>query len=150
MKILVDADACPVKEIILNIKRKYNIEVMFVCSLSHYTNFYELNNIKPVYVDDVFQSADMAIINKAVKGDIIVTGDYGLAAMVLSKGAYAISFDGRVFDNENIDGLLNKRHQNMKLLRSGSRVKGPSKRSKEDDYRFMASLEKMLISNKKF
>jgi len=150
MKILIDADACPVKEIILKLARKYNIEALFVCSLSHYTDYYELNKINPIYVDNVFQSADLAIINKAVEGDIIVTGDYGLAAMALSKGAYAISYDGKIFDKDSIDGLLNKRHQSMKTLRSGGRIKGPRKRSKEDDYRFLTSLERILISNKKY
>jgi len=149
MKILVDADACPVKEIILAVSQKFNINVLFVSSISHYTKFYEINKIIPIYVDNVFQSADLAIINKAQEGDLVVTGDYGLAAMVLSKGAYAISYDGRIFDNNTIDDLLDKRHQSMKLLRSGQRIKGPKKRSKEDDERFLAVLEKLIRTNMK-
>jgi len=64
MKILVDADACPVKDIILEISQKYNIEAIFVCSLSHYSNYYEKHGLNPVYVDNVSQSADLAIINR--------------------------------------------------------------------------------------
>jgi len=149
MKILVDADACPVKEIILEVSRKFNINVLFVSSISHYAKFYEINKIIPIYVDNVFQSADLAIINKAEEGDLVVTGDYGLAAMALSKGAYAISYDGRIFDNNTIDDLLDKRHQSMKLLRSGQRIKGPKKRNKEDDERFLAALENLIRTKMK-
>jgi len=149
MKILVDADACPVKDIILEVSRKYNMVVLFVCSISHYTNFYEINKIIPIYVDNVFQSADLAIINKAEKGDLVVTGDYGLAAMVLAKGAYAMSYNGKIFDNNTIDDLLDTRHQSMKLLRSGQHIKGPKRRSKEDDERFLAALERIIRTNKK-
>mgnify|MGYP000005551255 CR=1 FL=1 len=149
MKIIVDADACPVKDIVLKVSRKYGIVALFVCSISHYTNYYETNKVKPIYVDNVFQSADMAIINKAKDGDVVVTGDYGLAAMVLSKGACAISYNGKLFDNSTIDDLLDKRHQSMKSLRSGQRIKGPRKRCKEDDERFQATLERMIsIKNK--
>lgn len=146
MKILIDADACPVKDIILKLAKEYNSEVIFICSLSHYTNYYERNGINPIYVDNVSQSADLAIINKAVKGDIVVTGDYGLAAVVLSKGSYAISFDGKLFDNNIIDDLLGKRHENLKSLRSGGRIKGPRKRTAKDDEQFLSSLKKLISS----
>lgn len=144
MKILVDADACPVKDIILEISEKYNIEAIFVCSLSHYSNYYEKHGLNPVYVDNVSQSADLAIINRAREGDIVVTGDYGLAAIILSKGAFAVSFDGKLFDDNNIDELLAKRHETLKSLRGGGRVKGPAKRSAKDDEEFLCSLERLI------
>lgn len=144
MKIIVDSDACPVKEIIIQVAKKYDIETVFVCSLSHFSNNYETHNVKTIYVDDVFQSADLAIINRADVGDIVITGDFGLAAMALSKGAHALSFDGRIYDDRQIDDLLNIRHHKLKLLRSGGRNKGPKKRSKEDDDLFLASLEGLI------
>lgn len=149
MKIIVDSDACPVKEIIIKVAKKYDIETIFVCSLSHYSNCCETHNIKTIYVDDVFQSADLAIINRADVGDIVITGDFGLAAMALSKGAHALSFDGRIYDDRQIDDLLNIRHHKLKLLRSGGRNKGPKKRSKEDDDLFLSSLEALIVANMK-
>ena len=144
MKVFVDSDACPVKYIILDIGNKYNVELIFVSSLSHYTNFYRENGVEAIIVDNVSQSADMVIINRVRKGDIVVTGDYGLAALALGKGAYAISFHGKIFNKENIDSLLYRRHLTMKAIRKGGRVKGPQKRNERDDIAFKKSLE-MLI-----
>lgn len=144
MNILIDADACPVKDIIIKVAKEYNVDIIFVCSLSHYTNYYESHGITPIYVDNVSQSADLAIINKVKQGDIVVTGDYGLAAIVLSKGAHAVSFNGKLFDNDDINSLLNRRHEALKTLRSGGRIKGPKKRSPRDDVEFLYSLEKLI------
>ena len=144
MKILIDADACPVKDIIIEMAKKYAIDSIFVCSISHYSSYYEEHGINPVYVDNVSQSADLAIINKARVGDIVVTGDYGLAAVVLAKGAYAISFHGKIFDNNIIDDLLSKRHEALKSIRSGGRIKGPRKRTAQDDMEFLGVLERLL------
>lgn len=149
MKILIDSDACPVKDILLDVASRYNVELVFICSLSHHSDFYEKNQLDVILVDNVSQSADMAIINKADKKDIVVTGDYGLAALALSIGAHAISFDGKIFSNDSIDNLLYKRHLSMKTLKSGGRFKGPQKRRKLDDITFKASLEK-LIKNENY
>ena len=103
--------------------QKYDIETIFICSLNHYSNYCEIHNIETIYVDNVFQSADLAIINRAIDGDIVITDDFGLAAMALSKGAYALSFNGRIYDDKQIDDLLNIRHHKLRLLRSGGRNK---------------------------
>lgn len=79
-------------------------------------------------------------------GDIAVTQDYGVAALVLGKGGYAIHQSGKIFTNENIDGLLMERHINKKARMSSSKnhLKGPKKRTKEDDLRFESAFESLL------
>lgn len=74
----------------------------------------------------------------------MVTQDYGLAAMALSKGAYVLNQNGSQYTEENIDGLLMSRHIGKKLRRAGGHIKGPSKRTKEQDLRFQQMLENLL------
>ena len=76
--------------------------------------------------------------------DIVVTQDYGLAAMVLGKGAVAINQNGLVFSDENMDRLLMERHIGQRIRRGGGRTKGPAKRTKDDDARFEDALRKLL------
>jgi len=91
-------------------------------------------------------AVDFALINLCHKGDIVVTQDYGVAAMALGKGAYAIHQSGRWYTNENIDRLLMERHM-AKKARMGKgkhHLKGPAKRTQEDDDRFRESFEKLV------
>jgi uncharacterized protein YaiI (UPF0178 family) len=136
MKILVDADACPVREIILKAAKRRNTPVIMVTDTSH-----ELNDgySEVIIVDKGADSADYAIAGLASRGDIVVTQDYGLAAMVLAKGAKAINQDGLIYTNNNIDELLTKRYIGQKIRRGGGRTKGPKKRTKKDDERFESS-----------
>ena len=97
-------------------------------------------------VDNESQAVDMAIINMAAEGDIVVTGDFGLASLVLGKKAKAISFNGMIFDESNIDRLLFERHVSGVIRRSGRRTKGPAKRTGNDDKNFEESL-RFLIYN---
>jgi hypothetical protein len=91
-------------------------------------------------------AVDFALINLCHKGDIVVTQDYGVAAMALGKGAYSIHQSGRWYTNENIDELLMQRHMTMKARRSSHKnhLKGPAKRTVEDDVRFAESFEKLI------
>ncbi len=77
----------------------------------------------------------------------MVTQDYGVAAMALGKGAYGIHQSGKWYTDENIDLLLMERHMAKKARREKSRhhLKGPAKRTKEDDERFKISLEKLIL-----
>jgi uncharacterized protein YaiI (UPF0178 family) len=140
-RILVDADACPVKDIILWMAKRRNIPVTMVIDTSH-----ELDNgySTVITVDKGSDSADYVITNMATRHDIVVTQDYGLAAMVLAKGASAIDQNGMLYTNENIDSLLERRYIGQKIRRGGGRTKGPKKRAREDDERFEAALGKML------
>lgn len=140
MKILIDADGCPVVDETIKIASKYNIEVIIMCDTSHTFN---KDGVQTIILSKGADSVDFALVNKVNKGDIVVTQDYGLAAMVLSKGGQAINQNGRVYDNNNIDQLLLTRHLSKKMRSAGGRSKGPKKRTKEDDRSFEEGLVKL-------
>ena len=143
MRILVDADACPVKEIIVRLAKQKNIPVTMLIDTSH-----ELNDgySKIITVDKQVDGVDYALMRLLTREDIVVTQDFGLAAMVLGKGAKAVNQNGLIFSDENIDMLLMDRHIGQKIRRGGGRTKGPSKRTKEDDARFETAFERLLLS----
>ena len=143
MKILVDADACPVKEIIKKIADKHKIPTIAVCDNAHEIN---VAGWEVITVDKQADSADFKIISLLCKNDIVITGDYGLAGMALAKRAYVLNFTGKEYTVENIDMLLMQRHINKKTMKSGGKVKGPKKRTAEDDINFEKAFE--FIVNK--
>jgi len=142
MKILVDADACPrsVLQICVELGRKYNIPVWTVASFDH-----KIESDHPIVVGDDFQEADIKIMNLTETGDAVITGDWGLAAMVLGKGAKCLSPMGKEFHQENMEFLLEEREAKAKFRRGGGRTKGPKKRTPKDDERFASCLEKILL-----
>lgn len=144
MQILVDADACPVKQIIVRLAKQHNIPVTMMIDTSH-----ELNDgySTVITVDKQADSVDFALMNLLTGEDIVVTQDFGLAAMVLGKGAKAINQNGLIFTEENIDKLLFERHIGQKIRRSGGRTRGPAKRTKDDNARFEAAFESLLQAN---
>ncbi|MFR3152027.1 MAG: YaiI/YqxD family protein [Coprococcus sp.] len=143
MKIFVDADACPVIDIVEDIATKYNISVTLLCDTNHVlTSDYS----EVIVVGAGADAVDYKLISICHRGDIVVTQDYGVAAMALGKGAYAIHQSGKWYTDENIDQMLMERHLNKKARRASSRnhIKGPRKRTDEDDQRFAESFEKLL------
>ena len=145
MRIIVDADACPGRDIIEALGKEYELQVIMYCDLNHFLSS-DYSSIK--YVDSGFQSVDMAVANEAKEKDVVVTQDFGVAAMVLGKKAFAISPKGYVYDNENIDRLLFERHISQKVRRSGGKTSNPKKRSKEDDERLHNNLKMLIKKNK--
>lgn len=147
MKILIDADGCPVVDITIEVAKVFNIDVLIMCDTSHVFN---KPGIETIVLSKGADSVDFALVNKVIKGDIIVTQDYGLAAMVLAKGGYPISQNGKIYTNENIDQLLFNRHISKKIRKSGGKTRGPKKRQKEDDILFEKNLiqlcEKLIIN----
>jgi uncharacterized protein YaiI (UPF0178 family) len=141
MKIVVDADACPVKEIIVKIAKKYKIQVTMVCDTSHELKD-EYSEI--ITVDKGRDSVDIALINLTKKEDIVVTQDYGVAAMALGKGAKALNQNGMIYSDKNIDRLLFERHLGQKVRRAGGRTTGFRKRLKEDNDDFERSLINLI------
>ena len=143
MKIFVDADACPVVRIVEKIAKKYQVPVTLLCDTNHvlYSEYSEV-----IVVGAGADAVDYKLISICHKRDIVVTQDYGVAAMALGKGAYAIHQSGKWYTNENIDQMLMERHLAKKARRSNSRnhLKGPRKRTEEDDNRFAESFEKMI------
>lgn len=147
MHIYIDADACPVVGIAEDIATKYNITVTLLCDTNHVlTSDYS----EVVVVGAGADAVDYKLISICHRGDIVVTQDYGVAAMALGKGAFAIHQSGKWYTNENIDQMLMERHLNKKARRASSRnhIKGPRKRTEEDDQRFAESFEKLLLRAK--
>ena len=141
MKIVIDADGCPVVNATVNIARQFNIECVIVCDTSHE---FSLEFAKTVIVSKGNDSADFEIVELIGKDDIVVTQDYGLAAMCLSKNASAINQNGLIYTPENIDNLLLSRHISKVVRRQGKHLKGPKKRTGEQDRLFESTLREMI------
>jgi hypothetical protein len=86
------------------------------------------------------EATDLAVANRARRGDVVVTQDWGLAALVLGRGCRAISPTGRVYRPDTIDLLLEERHLKAKFRRGGGRTRGPRARTTEDEARFERAL----------
>lgn len=141
MQILVDADACPVKEIIVRVAKKYQIPVTMIIDTSHEL-FDGYSTV--ITVDKARDSVDIKLINLLKREDIVVTQDYGVAAMGLGKGAKVLNQNGLVYSDKNIDRLLFERHLGQKVRRAGGRTGTVKKRSRENDLDFERSLLKLL------
>jgi len=141
-KIIVDADASPFKNEIIDLSMKYNIELFFVFSTSHISNYPDY--VKKIMVDNVKEAADLAVVNLAKENDIIITQDYGLAAMVLAKKSRVLLNRGQVADQKNIDQLLAFRHISAKNRKNRVKVKGPAKITENDKKKFLNQLEQMI------
>lgn len=147
MQILVDADACPVVSIVENIAKKEQIPCILLCDTNHvmWSDYAEVK-----IIGAGADAVDFALINICHKNDIVVTQDYGVAAMALGKGAYAIHQSGKWYTNENIDQMLMERHlaKKARMGKGKHHLKGPSKRTDEDDKRFEESFIKLLARAK--
>ena len=143
MQILVDADACPVTRIVEKIARQQGLPCVLLCDTNHVLQS-DYSEIKVIGAGA--DAVDYALINVCRKGDVVVTQDYGVAAMALGKGAYAIHQSGRWYTNENIDRMLMERHlaKKARMGKGKHHLKGPGKRTSEDDARFEASLLRLL------
>ena len=142
--ILVDADACPVVRIVEEVARRFACPVTLLCDTNHILQSdYSQVRIIGAGADAV----DFALFNLCQSGDVVVTQDYGVAAMALGKGAYAIHQSGRLYTDENIDQLLMERHLAKKARQSSKHhLKGPRKRTREDDERFENAFTQLLQS----
>lgn len=141
MKIIVDADACPVKEIIEVLAERKDIKVIMVSNYSHQISSHYAEK---VVVDKESQAADITIANMTEPGDIIVTQDYGLASIVLGKGAAAVNPSGKIYTDQNIDMLLMQRYLNTKARQAGLKHINPKKRTVNDNNRFEQSFKSLL------
>ena len=144
MKILVDADACPVKELIISCAEKYQKEVIMVSDVAHMI-FYDKPFVISITVDQGADSADLAIANRTASGDICITQDFGLAALLLAKKATVLHPNGFFYTTETIDRMLFERHLSREMRRQKKHRGGHiRKRTKEDDEKFLQALEKAL------
>ena len=141
--IYIDADACPVVSIVERLAMKYNLPCTLLCDTNHVL---QSDYSQVIVVGAGADAVDFKLISLLHKDDICVSQDYGVAAMALGKGCYAIHQSGKWYTNENIDRMLMERHLAKKARRSSKKnhLKGPSKRTIEDDKRFEESFEKMI------
>ena len=141
MKILIDADGCPVVDITVKIAKSYDLEVIIVKNFSH-----ELwdDYATIVTVDQSPDSADFYIVNHAAKDDIVITQDYGLAAMALAKDALCINQNGLIISSENIDQMLARRHINTEIRSKHNKYTKFKKREPEQDAKFEKSLRYLI------
>ena len=144
LHILVDADACPVVRQVEEIASRHVLPVMLLCDEHHIIRS-DYSQVR--YVSAGADAVDIALMNLCRRGDIVITQDYGVAAMSLGKGAYAIHHTGKRYTNENIDLLLMERHLAKKARRASSKhhLHGPAKFTEADRQKFTAAFE-MLIT----
>lgn len=141
MKILIDADGCPVVKQATQIAKENNIEVVIFCDTSHIINS---DYAQIITVSKGADSVDFALVNEVKSDDIVVTQDYGLAAMVLSKGGKAITQNGMIISDSNLELLLTSRYESKKARMSGAHLKGPKKRTAQNDESFVKSFKSLI------
>lgn len=146
MKIIVDGDACPVIKLTEIIAKKYNLEMIVITDVNHYMN---LDYAKVITVDQGNDNVDYEVIKHTQINDIIITQDYGLASLVLSKKAKVLHQNGVEYTDMNIESMLFSRYVGQKMKRSSKKthMKGPKKRTKEDDINFENSLIHLIESH---
>lgn len=141
MKILIDADGCPVVKQATQIAKENNIEVVIFCDTSHIINS---DYAQIITVSKGADSVDFALVNEVKSDDIVVTQDYGLAAMVLSKGGKAITQNGMIISDSNLGLLLTTRYESKKAKMSGAHLKGPKKRTAQNYEEFIKSFKSLI------
>lgn len=146
MKIIIDADASPVKNEVIDLADKYELHVVLVSSIAHYSNDIHPEFVDMIYVEKGADQADFKIVQLAQKGDIIITQDYGLASLLLPKGCHVLHHYGKEYTLENIDRLLQTRHMNALKRQSGQRTKGPKPFTNVDRQAFKQTFEQFLMN----
>ncbi|TMW73845.1 YaiI/YqxD family protein [Alteribacter natronophilus] len=142
--VFIDGDACPVKDEAIGLCGKYSLPVVFISSYAHDTAKPFPAHVHKITVDQEAEAADMAILKRAGKGDVVITQDHGLGGLLLAKGITVISPRGKVITDLYINTLLTIRHDQGKQRRAGKKTKGPKKMTDEDRRFFCAQLEKIL------
>lgn len=138
--ILIDADGCPVVEESVDLAQVYDIPVTIVCDTSHIIHE---PYAKLIMADKGKDQSDFLLLKHVHKGDIVVTQDYGLAALVLAKEAMAISQNGLIYTKDNMETLLQSRHEHAKQ-RQHKHYGHIPKRTRADDEAFMEALEELV------
>lgn len=141
MKVLIDADACPVVDIAVKLCKKHGISCLLLCDTAHIMH---RDGADTLVFDKGADSVDFALVNRANPGDIVITQDYGLASMCLGKRVRVMHQDGWEYTECNISGLMEQRHIAKKHRMAGGRIKGPAKRTKTQDEAFEKAFQHML------
>ncbi len=148
MKIIVDADACPVVDHTIAVAKLYEIKVLLVKSYSHFSLVEYPDHVEVSYVDPGHDAADYKIVGLSSANDIIVTQDYGLAALALERGCQVIHHVGFIYSKDKIDQMLEDRHFSAQARKAGLRTKGPKKLKAEQKEHFAKNLRKLCEASK--
>lgn len=140
-RILIDADGCPVVDLTVRVAKEFGMECLILCDTSHH---FDKPGAKTLVFSKGADSVDFALVNLLQHGDLVVTQDYGLAAMCLARGARVLRQDGLEYTVDNMDALLMARHTAKKIRRSGGRLHGTGKRPRSEDQRFECALRCVL------
>lgn len=141
MQILIDADGCPVVRQTVEAARKWNVPCKILCDTAHqFSDSYA----ETVVVEKGADSVDFRITNMVEAGDLVITQDYGLSAMCLARKAIPVTQNGLVISDANIDQLLFSRYLSKKMRNAGVRMKGPAKRTEEQNRAFVRVLNEQL------
>lgn len=141
MKVLIDADGCPVVDITLRLCKTHRLSCLLLCDTAHE---FHRDGAETLVFDKGADSVDYALVNRVQPGDLVITQDYGLASMCLARNARVLHQDGWEYTRENIDALLLVRHDSRKHRAAGGRTKGPKKRTAQQDQAFEAALASLL------
>ncbi len=138
---MVDADACPRQALqtVARLAKEFNTQYITYASFNH-----QLRGDNHIIVDASPQAVDIRLANDTKAGDIVVTQDIGLGALVLGRGARALTPHGKIFDKERITFDLEVRNEKARFRRGGGRTKGPAARTAEDEEKFERSLRSLL------
>ena len=141
MKVLIDADACPVVDIAVSLCRACQTECLLLCDTAHEM---QRPGAKTLVFDKGSDSVDFALVNRVSPGDVVITQDYGLASMCLAKDAFVLHQDGWAYTADNIDALMFQRYAAREYRAMGGRTKGPAKRKSTQDKAFADALGRIL------
>ncbi len=144
IKIMIDSDASPVKDIVIDEAKKHGLKVVLVASYAHYSTKIHPAHVETIYVDSAKEAADYRIMQLLQKDDILITQDYGLASLALGKKATVLHHKGFEYNNDNIANLLESRYISAKIRKSGKRTKGPKPFTIEDVETFRRLLNHTL------
>lgn len=141
MRILIDADGCPVVNQAIRLGNRAGLEVILLCDTSH---VFQREGARTITVSKGADSVDFALVNLLEPGDVAVTQDYGLAAMCLARGARAISQDGLEYGDENISALLLARHTAEKNTKRRRAAEGKSEARPQQDQAFEEAFARLI------
>ena len=141
MKVLIDADGCPVVDMTVKLCGKYRVSCIILCDTAHEM---QREGAQTLTFDKGADSVDFALVNRICAGDLVITQDYGLASMCLARNAFVLHQDGWTYTEDNIGALLFQRAESRRYRASGGRLKGPAKRTRQQDQTFYNALEQLL------
>lgn len=135
-QIIIDGDACPVVSSVIELTQETGIFVTIIRSFSHFSTQIDPEHVRTVYVDDGPESVDYKVVQLASSEDIVITQDYGLASLLLNKVKFVMHHKGLLFNDNNIQQLLDQRYINAQIRKQGGRHKGPPPFTRQDRQHF--------------